>query len=146
MLVGGQACLCAADVHSRHAAEAFELLGGVQVFSVHVFAARQAGDSRREWRCHRAWHPQLASGCDDGREVACEAERRGDHVADRGVGVEVRADVDVRIALAHLYPRLRRCLGRPVALGGLPASPARRHVAGAAHHRHDTDTSSRTSA
>jgi hypothetical protein len=36
--------------------------------------------------------------------------------------------VDVRIALTHQYPRLRRSLGRPVALGGLPASscpPAR---------------------
>ena len=120
MPVRSQACLCTADVHSRHAAEAFKLLGGAQVLSVSVFAARQASDPGREWRCHRTWHSQLASSRDDAREVACEAEHRCDLVADRGVCVEVRLHVDVRIALARLYPPFARGLGRLVALSGLP--------------------------
>ena len=119
MSVRSQARMCAADVHSRHTADTFELLGTAQVSSMSVFAAGQAGDSSREWRRHRTRHPQPASGRDDAREVACEAERRCDHVADRGVGVQLRLDVDVRIALAHLHPRLRR---RP--------GPARRSSAG----------------
>lgn len=67
-----------------------------------VFAAGQAGDSRRQVRCHRAGHVKAAAGGDDAGEIADEAERRREHRAGREVGAEVPRDVDVRVG--HRMP------------------------------------------
>jgi hypothetical protein len=104
MPVRSQASLCAADVHSGHAAETFDLFGVLQVLSTSVFAAGQTGNSFRQSRCHRTRNPHPASGGHDAGEIAYQAKCRCDHIADGGPGIQVRLDVDVRIALAHLYP------------------------------------------